>query len=123
MSNTPQLNGQKGEVWAQDFLQAKGYHILASNWRFSRAEVDLIAEHGDLIVFIEVKMRSSEVFGRPEAFVDRKKQRLLAAAAAAFCEQRAHFGEIRFDVISILLDAHGQPQIAHLTDAFFPGLA
>jgi putative endonuclease len=122
---TPQTNteiGKSGENLAKEFLIQQGYTFLASNWRYSRAEVDLIFLHETLIVFVEVKTRSSDYFGRPEAFVDKKKQKLLASAAAVYCERNNHVGEIRFDVISIVQNRDDTFKIDHLKDAFFPGL-
>lgn len=115
--------GKVGEEIAKEYLTQKGFTFLASNWRYSRAEVDLIFLDDSIVVFVEVKLRSSDYFGRPEAFVDKKKQKLLASAAAVFCERNNYPGEIRFDVISIVQHSNGQNQITHIQDAFFPGLA
>ena len=114
--------GKVGEEIAKEYLTQKGFTFLASNWRYSRAEVDLIFLDDSIVVFVEVKLRSSDYFGRPEAFVDKKKQKLLASAAAVFCERNNYPGEIRFDVISIVQNTNGQNQINHIQDAFFPGL-
>ena len=65
--------GNKGEDQAAEFLQRKGYEILARNYRYKHSEIDLIVQKSDLIVFVEVKTRSSSGFGEPEAFVDSKK--------------------------------------------------
>ncbi|MBK6949690.1 MAG: YraN family protein [Haliscomenobacter sp.] len=113
--------GKRGEDIAAQYLLDKGYRILERNWRYKRAEVDLIAQEAEVLVFVEVKTRASERFGAPENFVGRRKQAFLASAASFFCDQNAHAGEVRFDVISILFsgkDFH----TAHLPDAFFPGL-
>ena len=66
------------------YLNKKGFIIKVCNWRYKRAEVDIIAEYQNLIVFIEVKTRSSELFGYPEDAVNRRKQELFAKAAAAY---------------------------------------
>lgn len=104
---------------ALDFLRTKGYQILECNWRYHRAEVDIIAQSGPLIVFVEVKTRSGAAFGPPEAFLNAAQEQRIAAAAAAYLEQINHQWEIRFDIISILLKGP-QSQIKHLEDAFFP---
>ncbi len=114
--------GRRGESLAAHFLLSEGYSILQENWRFSRAEIDLIASKDNLLVFVEVKTRASDFFGEPEMFVDEKKKGLMAEAAAVFCEQLGHQGEIRFDVISIVWPSGVEPKLRHLPDAFFPGL-
>lgn len=113
--------GKKGEALACEYLKEKGYQILETSWRYSRAEVDIIALKKNELVFIEVKTRSSAAFGRPEEFVTPAKERLIAEAAFAYLEQNDHAGEVRFDVIAILLPPQGGRQIRHFEDAFFPG--
>ncbi|MDZ4680742.1 MAG: YraN family protein [Saprospiraceae bacterium] len=113
--------GKAGELAARRLLENKGYLVLEANWRFHRAEVDLIAKDGKILVFIEVKTRSSDAFGKPEAFVDARKQRFLAEAASAYMEQIGHDWEIRFDIISVLTNQGGETLLEHFEDAFFPG--
>ncbi len=110
--------GQRGEQIAFDFLQREGWTILERNWRFSRAEVDLIAKEGDVLVFVEVKTRHSDVHGAPELAVNEKKEALLLDAAQVYMAQIGHEWEIRFDIISVIL--HPKVQIQHFKDAFFP---
>lgn len=120
---TPHLfTGLRGETLALAYLKEKGYQILETNWRYSRAEVDLIARLDDQLIFIEVKTRESYRHGYPEDDVQLKKQQLLYDAAAAYMDFYDHDGEVRFDIISIILPPGGQPDIRHLEDAFFPGL-
>jgi len=114
--------GKAGELAARRFLENKGYDILETNWRFHRAEVDLIAKDGKILVFVEVKTRSSDAFGKPEAFVDARKQRFLAEAASAYMELTGHDWEIRFDIVSVLVNPGGEALLEHFEDAFFPGL-
>ncbi|MEZ5041725.1 MAG: YraN family protein [Saprospiraceae bacterium] len=114
--------GQKGELLAQQLLEDKGYQVIATNWRHSRAEIDIIAKQPALLVFVEVKTRSNLSLGQPEEFVTPKKERLMASAAFAFMEQTDYNGEIRFDIISVHLPNHGLTQLKHIEDAFFPGL-
>ncbi|MEM6378773.1 MAG: YraN family protein [Bacteroidota bacterium] len=113
--------GQWGEKIARQYLEAQAYELLESNWRYSRAEVDIIARQGTQLIFVEVKLRKNNDFGKPETFVDRRKQSLLAEAASAYCEANNHDGEIRFDVISITGNPTTSYQLRHLEDAFFPG--
>lgn len=120
MANHLQL-GNWGESVATNFLEEKGFRILAANWRHRRAEVDLIAMDGEVLVFVEVKTRSSDYFGPPEVFVTPQKEKLLVRAAHAYMEQIDHDWEIRFDVVSILVRDRQDYEIRHLPDAFWPG--
>ncbi len=114
--------GEFGERLAREYLEGKGYRVLETNWRYRRAEIDLIAKHGEILVFVEVKTRRSAVFGRPEEFVSAQKEAFMADAASAYMEAIGHDWEIRFDIISVLLPNEFQPVIEHFEDAFFPGL-
>ena len=113
--------GQRGEESAADFLAQKGYTILERNWRFGRAELDIVAMDGATLVFAEVKTRSNDVFERPENAVDGKKQRLITRAATAYMQQIGHEWAIRFDILSVILRG-SVFYVDHFEDAFFPGL-
>jgi putative endonuclease len=95
--------GIKGEKEACLFLQEKGYNILHVNWRYKHWEVDIIASKEDELIFCEVKCRTSILFGLPESFVTRAKQRRIIAAADAYLQQNPVKKEIRFDILSLLL--------------------
>lgn len=110
--------GKKGEDAAVEFLKAKQHEILARNFRFHKAEVDIISKAGNIVVFTEVKTRSSEKFGYPEEFVDKKKIRLMKEAAEEFMYQNNFQNEIRFDIISVT-NEKGELKIHHIEDAFF----
>jgi putative endonuclease len=112
--------GKTGEDLAAAHLEAKGLRILHRNWRFGRAEVDIVAEDGKVLVLAEVKTRRSAQFGRPEEFVSAKKQRFMAEAASQYMEQFGYDWEIRFDIVSVLFLPGAAPQIEHFPDAFFP---
>ena len=112
--------GRAGEKAAAEFILQKGYEILDENWVSGKAEVDIIAYYAKTIIFIEVKTRSSEAFGYPEEFVSNAKQRLLEQAAQDYIEIMDHKGEIRFDIISVLLTPDKQFKITHIEDAFWP---
>jgi putative endonuclease len=94
--------GAQGETMAVQFLMAKNYQIVAINWRWQKAEVDIIAQINDTLVFVEVKTRSSDTFVKPEEAVHEKKQLLLIEAAEAYCEGNNIEMELRFDVITII---------------------
>lgn len=114
--------GSQGEDLAAQYLIDKGYDIVERNWRFSHAEIDIIAFQDDQLVFVEVKTRSYDYYGPPESFVDEKKVTLMADAAYRFMDHIDHQGEVRFDIVSILLQNPAAPVIEHFVDAFFPGL-
>ena len=114
--------GKKGEDLAVKFLKEKGYEILETNWRFRRSEVDIIAKDGAILVFVEVKTRSYDYFGKPESFVSTRKKVLLQDAASAYMRKINHTWEIRFDIIGILMQNPTNIEINHFEDAFFPGL-
>ena len=93
--------GDKGEDEAAAYLMANGYELLKRNYRFKRAEVDIIAKLEHIIVFVEVKTRKNDAFGHPESFVDVKKLALLSTAASHYTESTNWQGDIRFDIIAI----------------------
>lgn len=111
--------GAWGEAKAAHFLQAKGYEILDENWTFGKCEVDLICLYKGVMVFVEVKTRSSSAFGRPEEFVDQRKQNLMQTAAEAYLRAVDYKGEIRFDIVAILIKSDETYEIEHIEDAFW----
>ncbi len=112
--------GKQGEQLAREHLMAKGYTIIALNYRAGKAEVDIIAKIGDTYVLAEVKTRTSEFFGLPESFVSNKKQKLFAKAAEAFCDDNHYTDiEIRYDILSVIINQYEQ-RVLHIEDAFFP---
>ena len=115
--------GKRGEDLAIGWLCETGYEILEQNWRFSRAEIDIIARKNDVLIFLEVKTRSTGQYGHPASFVTPKKRRFLADAAQEYMRQVGHEWAFRFDIIAVLLPDHSAPRIEHFPDAFFPGLA
>ncbi len=114
--------GKKGEDLAREFLEGLGYEIVATNWRFGKGEIDIIAYDDAILVFVEVKSRSSISYGRPETFINEKKIAKIAGAASAFMNAHNHEWEFRFDVISIIFTNGKQYELKHFLDAFFPGL-
>lgn len=117
MSRERRLLGQAGEALAADTLQQQGYAVLTRNYRTPYGEIDLIARHGDTLVFIEVKLRRSEFFGPPQAAVNLAKQRHLKLAAQYYLSRHnAADIKIRFDVVAITMTGH-RPQIQIFTGA------
>ncbi len=113
--------GNKGELFAQDFLRKKGFKILETNWRFQHKEIDIIALKDDFIVFVEVKTRQTNYFGEPFVFVDTAKQRFLVKAANEYITRFNREEEARFDIVSILYNDH-KKDIQHIEDAFYARL-
>lgn len=112
--------GKTGEEAARVFLEKKGLQILETNWRSGRAELDIIARQGGVLVFVEVKTRSTAFFGHPSAFVTPRKWRLLADAAFAYMQAVGHEWEFRFDIVSVIIYPGKSPRVEHFPDAYFP---
>ncbi len=112
--------GRLGEERAAEHLASNGYMVLDRNYRFMRAEVDIVAATEREIVFVEVKTRSSTSFGEPEEHVDDKKRRQLFKVAEAWLHERRMEGSpVRFDVISILKPGKRDEKITHFEGAFW----
>ena len=109
--------GKEGELIAFMFLQKENFRILKTNWRYQKAEVDIIAQKDDFLVFVEVKTRGSKKFGKPEEAIDNKKIALYKDAVEGYLKQSPSQKEIRFDVISIVIAKDGT-QIDYFQDAF-----
>lgn len=109
--------GLLGENHATTYLREQGYTILRQNYRYKRAEVDIIAQKGNLLVFVEVKTRSTNKYGYPEEAVNYKKEAMLLGAAEEFILQEEWQHEVRFDIISVTLGS--PPAIHHIEDAFY----
>lgn len=110
--------GKRGEQIAADFLEKKGHLILATNFRYEHKEIDIISSVDDLLVFSEIKTRSSLRYGFPEEAVTPGKQNLIKEAAMFFLERHPEYNKCRFDVISIILPFQLASQIRHYEDAF-----
>lgn len=125
MDNSKSNNVSKGiisEDIAIEFLTSSGYDLLEVNWRSKRAEIDIIAKDGDVLVFVEVKSRSTAFFGDPARAVDHKKRKLLVAAATSYMDSIGYDWKIRFDIITIILRTKEDFTLEHYKDAFFPSL-
>ena len=109
--------GKKGEELAIDFLMKSGYKIKAKNWRYLKAEVDIIAQKENTIIAVEVKTRSSDYFGDPQDFITKKKIELLVMAMSEYVISKDLDVEVRFDIIAIIQNQQGT-KIEHLEDAF-----
>ncbi|WP_442589912.1 YraN family protein [Pedobacter sp. AW31-3R] len=112
--------GKYGELMAQTYLIEKGYTILEKNWKYGRAEIDLIAFHDRQLIFVEVKTRRSTAHGEPEDFVNWKKESQIALASSVYIERKNHQGEVRFDIVAIVFENKHLYKINHIEDAFWP---
>ncbi len=113
--------GVAGEAAAWEFLEERGWVLLAHRFRLGRLEVDLIVRKGSLVAFVEVKTRSGTAFGSPlEAVTWRKKREIVRVARGWMYRHGRPEDVYRFDVIGITLSAVGM-KIQHVEDAFRPG--
>lgn len=112
--------GNEGEDLAAAYLESKGYLILERNYHFEHAEVDIVAyDRETSIVFVEVKKRSTNYFGKPEEYVDEEKMKNVYKAAEAWIYERKMDGSpVRFDVISITQKGKEAPDIKHFENVF-----
>lgn len=110
--------GKEGEAIAVEYLIAKDYKILETNWRFDKAEIDIIAQKENILAVVEVKTRSSLEFGLPQEFVKPKKIKLLVKAINEFVEKYDLDANVRFDIIAIS-KINGNFNIEHIEEAFY----
>lgn len=115
-STANKITGNWGEEIAAVWLQnEKKYTLVARNLRLGRSEVDILAMDGDVLVFLEVKVRKNNLFGHPEQAAGKHKAASLRKAAARYLEESGFQGLIRFDVVAIT----GTPvfyELMHLED-------
>ena len=111
--------GQASEMRAEQFLIAKGYHIVDRNVRLSIGELDLVADDQGVVVFVEVKGRSTQAFGGARLAVDHRKRAKLSKLAAQYLAQR-HWSDrlCRFDVVLVQGQVAISEQIEHIPNAF-----
>ena len=99
--------GKKGEQLAVDFLQKKGYKILERNYRYQKAEIDIIARLNDTLCAVEVKTRSTPDFGNPQDFVKPKQIQQLVKAIDFYVIENDLDVEVRFDIVAIIKNKLG----------------
>jgi len=110
--------GTAGEQIAVDYLIEKGYEIKERNWRFKKAEIDIIAQKGNILIAVEVKTRSTDDFGDPQEFLKPKQKNLLIGAMDEYVVSKDLDVDVRFDVIGIIKNQN-ETKIEHFEDAFF----
>lgn len=122
MSGETKRVGNWGEALTAEYLRGKGYHILDSGFHCQEGEIDLIAQKGDTLAFVEVKTRQSAHYGAGREAVDRRKQRKITATAFHYLAQHPDLPhKIRFDVADILAPQGVQtqhPALRYLENAF-----
>lgn len=112
--------GKKGEKIALNFLKDNNYRIIERNYKAKKYEIDIIALKESVLVFVEVKTRATDKFGEPEESVGYKKENHIATAAEYFMERfEEDFTDVRYDIISIILN-ETLTRIKHIEEAFFP---
>ncbi len=112
------LLGIKGEDLATKFLKKKGFRIISRNYKTPLGEIDIIAEDGETLVFVEVKTRTDNSFGLPFEAVDhRKKEKLRKVALYYLKNVRKKDVASRFDVLSIRA-GDKKSEVEHIIDAF-----
>ena len=111
--------GKKAENLAASYLQRSGYTLLAKNFRYLKAEVDLIVQKGETLVAVEVKARSLGFFVAPHEAVSYKKIQLLVDDLVFFVQSRGLEVEVRFDLITYIFN-NKTWEMQHTEGAFYP---
>ncbi len=111
--------GQKGEEIAVNHLITKGYSVSNRNYRFKKAEIDIVCEYKNQLIIVEVKTRHTAIIGEPYEAVTRSKQRQIIKVANKYIEENGISLDIRLDVVSIVLNQYGM-RLEHIEDAFYP---
>jgi len=114
--------GSDAERLAGQFLTRQGLISITRNFRCRLGEIDLIMRDDECLVFVEVRYRASNRFSRAGQTVDIHKQRKLIRTAALFLARRERYANslVRFDVVAVDADKHGEESIEWIKDAFRP---
>lgn len=113
--------GKQGELLAKKYLIERHYEILATNYVHKRYELDIIALKDQILIFVEVKTRSTDIFGSPEDAVGFLKEKHITEASEGFILKNddLKYTDIRFDIISVIIK-NNTTTVNHIEDAFFP---
>ena len=111
------LLGTKGEDLAVEYLKDKGHNIIERNWRLSGYEIDIISEHQEFIVFVEVKTRSTSQWGNPEEAIGKQRMRRMINGASNYLKLNNIDKPARFDVVAIIASGE-EKEIEYFEDAF-----
>lgn len=110
--------GKNGETLALEYLTANGFVVLHQNWRYQHYEIDIIATKDAKLHFVEVKTRSSSLYGHPEDSVTKKKFKYLQKAADEYLHQNPGYKWIRYDILSITFQKNKPPEYFFIEDVF-----
>ncbi|MFN3640405.1 MAG: YraN family protein [Flavobacterium sp.] len=110
--------GKLGEEIAANYLDQQGYEILERNWKFEKAEVDILAQKDDFLVAVEVKTRTTDAFGLPQEFLKPAQIKRLVKAVDEYMQQHKITNEVRFDVIAVIIHKKDHT-LEHIIDAFY----
>jgi putative endonuclease len=111
--------GRSAEDLAVSLLEGRGYRIVARNWRRPEGEIDVVAEHAGVCVFVEVRTRTGEEFGHPlESVNARKRGRIVRAARLYLDAEPTNAAGFRFDVVGVTFLEGREPEVLHIEDAF-----
>lgn len=115
--------GKFGENYACKYLHKKGYKIIEQNYATKYGEIDIIAEYGDLLVFVEVKTRSENYMVQPALAVTKSKQTKIIKSAFCYIKSHKNIKQPRFDVIEIVIKNNLKKSILinHIENAFIQG--
>src|SRR3989344_3016573 len=118
-----QKTGAIGESIAEQFLRSKGYKIFVKNYRKPWGEIDIIAEKGDTVRFVEVKTvsRESRAVHRPEELIDRRKLSKVARTAALYMEMKRDGREYQLDVVGVIMDNSSRTAVCRLFEQALEG--
>jgi putative endonuclease len=118
-ADSRQLTGRTGEALARAELEARGYEVVATGFSTEYGEIDIVARHAEVLVFVEVRTRHASECGTAVETVDARKQWHVSRAACAYLATHGGFDEpCRFDVVAIDYDREGVPTITVYEDAF-----
>ena len=113
--------GKDGEDAACRYFKRKGYRIVARNVHSRFGEIDIIAEDGAYLCFVEVKTRAPDAIARPAEFVDSKKQQKLRLTAQLYLQEHPFALQPRFDVVEVIAEHSGRfrvRELRHIPNAF-----
>jgi putative endonuclease len=100
--------GRRGEDLAVQHLTAKGYEIVARNWRCAEGELDLVAKDGACLAFVEVRTRRGRSMGPPEESITEAKQARLITLGEAYVQANDWMGNWRIDMVAVEMDSRGR---------------
>ena len=110
--------GERGEDAAASYLSSRGWRVLHRNWRFHHKEIDLVAERGGVVAFVEVKTRSRGGWGHPLESIDARKRRDLAIAARGWIAEHGRpYSSFRFDAVCVVTGPAGT-RVDHIEGAW-----